>query len=126
VLATLVEDMGGSAAFGEDDDRIFNANDSLSAESLEIVRRANAFQLYNISDLVIRAQEQGFSGSRFSFGSDLRAAIMATYADCNAELVKHYGDEFADFLDDSKANNGVDLTGVFPVDYALYLLSFAF
>lgn len=99
-------------------------NDSLCAELLEIVRVANAIGLPEIARLAIAAQEGGLTGTPFGPAESERQSMLANYRDSNARLAaENPSDEFADFARGADSRPGINLTGSFPVEFALKLMA---
>lgn len=100
------------------------ANESLCAELLEIVRVANAAGLFEIARLAVAAQDAGLTGTPFAFAEPVRQAILESYRESNTRIAAADPQgEFADFACDARARHGADMTGVFPVEFALKLMA---
>lgn len=99
-------------------------NESLSAELLEIVRAANAIGLPQIAKLATAAQDAGLVGTPFALNDIDRQTILNNYRDSNARLATEDPlGEFVDFARDADARPGINLTGSFPVEFALKLMA---
>ncbi|MDH4316962.1 MAG: hypothetical protein OEV64_01105 [Desulfobulbaceae bacterium] len=97
------------------------ANESLHAELLEMTRVANSLGHFAFAEHAIKAQQNGFKGSKFCFSDKIKKKILSYYKKSNKRIFKETGlEEFRDFASANEPDSpGIDLTNNFPVEYAI-------
>lgn len=129
VLRALMEDAGIAGIRNDRSPPSKSANDSLSAEMVEIVRLANRSKHDSISDLALEAQRAGIGATPFRFSDDAVEKMRVAFQSSNAQLARFMrADELEGFTaPDWRTDPGADFTDRLPartvVDFLLFALA---